>query len=68
MHNDCVQRFLYFLENDNKKNIKVLVRLHPDDKNNIIKNLIKGLYNNIQISLYKINFYFSNNKRNISHY
>ena len=67
MHNDCVQRFLYFLENDNKKNIKVLVRLHPDDKNNIIKNLIKGLYNNIQISLYKINFYFSNNKRNISH-
>lgn len=67
MHNDCVQRFLYFLENDNKKNIKVLVRLHPNDKNNIIKNLIKGLYNNIQISLYKINFYFSNNKRNISH-
>jgi hypothetical protein len=67
VHNDCVQRFLYFLENDNKKNIKVLVRLHPNDKNNIIKNLIKGLYNNIQISLYKINFYFSNNKRNISH-
>lgn len=67
MHIDCVQRFLYFLENDNKKNIKVLVRLHPNDKNNIIKNLIKGLYNNIQISLYKINFYFSNNKRNISH-
>lgn len=60
-------KILYFLENDNKKNIKVLVRLHPNDKNNIIKNLIKGLYNNIQISLYKINFYFSNNKRNISH-
>lgn len=67
VHNDCVQRFLYFLENYNKKNIKVLVRLHPNDKNNIIKNLIKVLYNNKQINLDKINFYFSNNKRNISH-
>lgn len=57
IHYDCIRNFFLFLKTKKKKNIKVLIRSHPSDKNNIARKVVSKLQDEFNIQ--GIDFIFS---------